>query len=240
MHPPQNRTGDAFGMGGDVFRTGGVRLLARLLIADPYPIVRCGLRSMIDERDGWTIVGEAVAIEDLAGLALSTRPDIIIVDPSSFPGDLCGILGQIRALLHDTEILVFTAEEDEKSIRELVTVGARGYVLKTDGGEHILAAVEALLDHRPYFTWQVSATLLNGLSEAPIEVVGSTARALTRRESEVVKLIAAGLSNRRIAEHLSVSIKTVEAHRTMAMRKIRANSTADVVRYAVRHHMIEA
>ena len=126
-------------------------------------------------------------------------------------------------------------QESEPLLRELLEAGARGYLLKSDARQFLIAAVAALAQHKPFFTGGVSETLLTAyLSRGP-----AGDGALTVRERSVVQLIAEGHSNRRAAHILGVSQKTVESHRAAAMRKAKVNSTAHLVRYAVRTRLVE-
>ena len=119
----------------------------------------------------------------------------------------------------------------------VLQAGARGFVLKSDGEQHLLAAIEALSVHQPYFSGAISETLLAEFLRSKPQPTPST---LTRREREVVQLIAEGKINRQVAKVLSISIKTVETHRATAMQKLNLKSTAELVRYAVRNNIVEA
>jgi DNA-binding NarL/FixJ family response regulator len=210
---------------------------ARLLLADDHDIVRRGLRALLEEQPGWQVVGEATNGREAVELALTLKPDVVVLD-MSMP-ELNG-LETTRRIRHDlpkTEVLVFTMHESEELMREMLAAGARGYLLKSDAPAHIVAAIEALLRHRPFFTWKVSQALLDKFLNAKDL---STVEPLTTREREIVQLLAEGRSNKAIASALGISVKTVETHRAAAMRKLGLGSLADLVRYAVRNRLIEA
>jgi DNA-binding NarL/FixJ family response regulator len=142
---------------------------------------------------------------------------------------------QIRALQPHNEVLIFTMHGSEPLIRELLEAGARGYLLKSDARRFLITAVEALARHQPFFTGCVSEALLSAYladGTAPHDV-------LTPRERGVVRLIAEGRTNKEAAELLGINLKTVETHRSAAMRKIKAHTSADLVRYAVRNRLVE-
>ncbi|MGO4705598.1 response regulator [Microvirga sp. 2MCAF38] len=209
--------------------------MQRILIADDHLVVRRGLRAILEAQAEWEIVAEVGNGQDAVDEAIRTKPDIAILD-FSLPGlDGLEATRRIRQTLR-TEILIFTMHESEQIIRELLRAGVKGYILKTDADTHLLAAVSALSEHRPYLTWRASEALLETLKDASSDP--SVEGSLTAREREVVKLIAEGLSNKKVAIHLDVSVKTVESHRATAMRKLGMSSTAELVRYAVRNHMI--
>jgi DNA-binding NarL/FixJ family response regulator len=148
---------------------------------------------------------------------------------------------RIRQALPDTEVLIFTMHESEELIREVLGAGARGYLLKSDAVRQLIPAVESLSQKNPYFAGRVSAVVLDGfLKGGQVTLEGPTAERLTSREREVVQLLAEGKSNKQIARLLDLSVKTVETHRTAAMRKLELNSLPDLVRYAVRMQIIQA
>jgi len=132
-------------------------------------------------------------------------------------------------------VLIFTIYEGEPLIRQLLEAGARGYLLKSDARRFLIAAVEALAHHQPFFTGRVSEALLNAYLAQGI----APRDALTPRERGVVQLIAEGRTNKEAARALGINLKTVETHRAAAMRKIKATSSADLFRYAIRNKLIE-
>jgi DNA-binding NarL/FixJ family response regulator len=136
------------------------------------------------------------------------------------------------------EILVFTVNDREQTMRQALQAGARSYVLKAEAKDHLLAAVTALAGHHPYFGGVVAETVLDGFLRTGNAETGEDDR-LTGREREVVQLLAEGKGNKAIAQTLSISVKTVDGHRTAAMRKLRARSLAEVVRYAIRNGLTE-
>jgi DNA-binding NarL/FixJ family response regulator len=131
--------------------------------------------------------------------------------------------------------------DDEHLVREVLAAGARGYLLKTDAVRHIVAAVEALSRHKPFFTSRVSETMLESFLRHTKSADEKDATGpITAREREIIQLLAEGNSNKNISTMLGISVKTVETHRAAIMRKLGARSVADVVRYAVRNKIAEA
>jgi DNA-binding NarL/FixJ family response regulator len=131
--------------------------------------------------------------------------------------------------------MIFTLHDREDEIRDVLDAGARGYVLKSESDERIVQAIEALSRHRAFFSSQLSEALLDNLVE---NGSGNHSTVLTAREREVVRLIAEGKSNKNVAYLLDISVKTVETHRSAAMRKLDVHSTAQLVRYAIRCRLI--
>jgi DNA-binding NarL/FixJ family response regulator len=142
---------------------------------------------------------------------------------------------QIRARLPNTEVLIFTMNDNEKLIEDLLKAGARGYVLKSDAKRYLIGAIESLASHKPYFTSQVSEALLRSFLTKP----SPSGSPLTNRERGVVQLIAEGHTNKEIANLLNISLKTVETHRSAIMHKLDLNSSAALVRYAIRNKLVE-
>src|SRR5262249_49658403 len=200
--------------------------MVRILLADDHDVVRRGLKALLQERADWEICGEALSGRQAVDLARETQPDVAILD--LMMPDLNGLEAtrQIRKVSERTQVLIFTMHHSETLIHDVLEAGARGYLLKTDAEQQIVAAVETLLRHQPYFSAQVSEMVLEGFLRSGRQT-GTEKTAvprLTPREREVIQLLAEGHRNKRIAEMLGISIKTVETHRTTLMRKIGVKS----------------
>jgi DNA-binding NarL/FixJ family response regulator len=212
--------------------------VTRILIADDHPIFRRGLRGLLESRAGWTIVAEASDGYEAIEAMLRIQPDIAIIDDAMPRMNGVESARRIRQRLPKTEICLLTDSEEESVIAHALPVGVRGFVLKSDAEKEILLAIDALSRHRPYFSRVASESLLDHF----VKHIGLPQKVdlLTPREREVVQLVAEGLSNKQVGRHLHLSIKTVETHRGAAMRKAGLSSTADLVRYAVRNHLVHA
>ena len=209
--------------------------MTRILIADDHDVVRSGLSTILGGQPGWEVVAEAEDGRQAVQLAAETKPDVAILDYQLPSMNGVDATREIRAFQPQTEVLIFTMHESEPLVRELLEAGARGYLLKSDARRFLIAAVESLSRHKPFFTGRVSETLLNAyLAQGH---VGDGV--LTARERRVVQLIAEGHSNKETAQILGLNLKTVESHRSSAMRKVNANSTATLVRYAIRNKLVE-
>jgi DNA-binding NarL/FixJ family response regulator len=212
----------------------------RILIADDHELVRKGLRAVLQSHEGWSVCGEAATGREAVEQSLALRPHVVVMD-LTMP-ELGGLEAtrRIRQQLKDTEVLILTMHHSEQLIHEVLAAGARGYLLKTDAGHAVVDAVESLSRHQPFFTPGVSDLLLTAYFH-PERGGGRTAAslALTPREREVVQLIAEGKSSKEIASALSISEATAETHRTNLMRKLDIHSVSEIVRYAIRNHLIE-
>src|SRR5688572_10559214 len=208
--------------------------MVRLLIADDHDVVRSGLRSIHEDREGWSVVAEAADGKQAIAKSISEKPDIAILDYSLPLINGLEVTRQIRLRVPRVEVLIFTLHDDDWLLRDLLRAGARGYLLKSDAERYLFAAVEALIARKPFFTDSASETLLNKFLRAkPKDDV------LTNRERGVVQLVAEGLSHKMIASVLNISVKTVETHRGAVMRKLGLTSSAALVRYAVRNRLVE-
>jgi len=210
----------------------------RILIADDHELVRRGLVAELTQIPGWNVIAEAANGREAVALAAKFKPDVIVLD-LTMP-DLNGLEAtrQILAAEPSARVLVLTAHESEQLVREVLSAGAQGYVLKSDAGRVLISAVEALLDGRPFFTSNVARIVLDGYlrndSRDP-----AAAPALSGREREIVQLLAEGKSNKDVARALKISVKTAETHRSNIMRKMQFGSLAELVRFAIRNKIIE-
>jgi len=210
--------------------------MIRILIADDHHVVRSGLRAILDAQQNWEVVAEAADGREAVLKAIETKPDIAVLDYSLPLINGIEATRQIRVRLPTTEVLIFTMHDNETIIQDVMKAGARGYLLKSDARRDLMAAIEALASHKPFFTAKVSDALLESFVTAS-KTTGST---LTHREAGVVQLIAEGNTNKQVARLLNISLKTVETHRASVMRKLNLSSSAGLVRYAIRNHLVEA
>lgn len=206
------------------------------MVVDDHTVVRRGVRTLIESVDGWEVCAEADEGHGALAIAEEVQPDIIILD-LSMPS-LGGIDAtvQLRKLLPNVEILILTMHESDNLVGQAFRAGARGYLLKSESDDKLMEALEALWRHKPYLSPNVSETLLQGYLSIDPSV---DPKHLTPRERQIVKLVAEGNTNKRIAIILDVSIKTVETHRSAAMRKLGAKSSADLTLYAARNDLVQ-
>jgi DNA-binding NarL/FixJ family response regulator len=214
----------------------------RILIADDHEMVRHGLRSLLEQREGWTVCGEAADGRTAVSQAETLRPHIVIMDVSMPELNGLEATRMIRKAIPNCEVLILSMHHSEQLVREVLAVGARSYMLKSDAGELLINAIENLARGKPFFSPQVSEVILNAFLEHSGDEEGgrSDAGPLTAREREVIQLIAEGKSSKEIATVLGLSEKTVETHRSNLMRKLDIHSVSEIVRYAIRNQIIEA
>ena len=212
---------------------------ARIIIADDHELVRRGLAATLADVEGWSIVAQAANGRHAAELVVLHKPDVAILDLSMPELNGLDATRLILAAEPKTRVLILTAHESEQSIREVLSAGAQGYVLKSDAGRVLVSAVAALLDGRTFFTSKVTQLVLEGYLRSAPEVPAAMPT-LSAREREIVQLLAEGRSNKEVAQRLDISVKTAETHRSNIMRKMAFDSLADLIRYAVRNKIIDA
>jgi two-component system, NarL family, response regulator NreC len=203
--------------------------MIRVVLADDHEIVRAGLRLLIEGQDDMEVVGEAANGEEAIDSVRALRPNVAVLD-LTMPG--IGGLGAIRALRREggpTKVVVLTRHEDDAYVRELMSAGTTAYVLKHSGSAQLLNAIRAAARNERYLDPALPrASSSRGSRPGP-------ALRVTNRERDVLRLTAVGYSNKEIAAHLNISVRTVEVHKTNGMRKLFLTSRADVVRYAALH-----
>jgi DNA-binding NarL/FixJ family response regulator len=209
--------------------------MKRILVADDHEAVRSGLRAVLETRSGWEVVAEAHDGRQALAAAIATRPDVAIVDYSMPFMTGIEVTRHIRERQLAAAVLIFTMYDSRDLALQAVRAGAHAYLLKSDANKLLLAAVESLMQHKPFCGGTFSGEF-NGNADSSC----GRHQLLSPREETIVRLIAEGYSNKEASSLLSVSIKTVETHRATAMRKLNVRSTAGLVRFAVRNKLLEA
>jgi DNA-binding NarL/FixJ family response regulator len=209
--------------------------MKRILIADDHETVRSGLRAVLEGRAGWEVVAEARDGKEAVAGAVEKRPDVAIVDYTMPFMSGVEVTRRIREHQQTTEILIFTMHDSEMLALQAFQAGALAFLLKADANKMLLAAVESLIIHKPFYAGSFTSELKRKTTGK-----GNPNQVLSPREKTIVKLVAEGYSNKGVSAILNLSIKTTETHRATAMRKLNINSTAGLVRYAVRSKLVEA
>ena len=210
--------------------------IRRIIIVDDHEAIRRGVRQIVETKPYYQVVGETGDGRSALEMAKDVRPDIAIIDYSIPELNGLDLSHALKRQNPRIEILLYTMHDREEIVMDVLRAGVRGFVLKSDTEKHLLAALDALAIHRPYFSGAISETLLGQFLESKTTEMASS---LTHREREIVQQVAEGRINKEIAARLSISIMTVETHRASAMRKLKLNTTADLVRYAVRNQLIQ-
>jgi DNA-binding NarL/FixJ family response regulator len=212
----------------------------RILVADQSVRFRRRLRALLDKEAHWQVVGEAAQELDLPLLADIKNPDVILMDFSAaLPGDLESVT-KILSALPNVKIIALSTKREEERIRLLFESGIRGYVLKTDFSMQIVAAIRTVCQGRRFLDGRVSDSVLRGIWEKNQNPTTIQARSfhLTVRELEIVRLVALGNGNRKIAVKLGIQVRTVETHRANIMRKLNLHTLAELIHYALLKQII--
>jgi DNA-binding NarL/FixJ family response regulator len=213
----------------------------RIVIADDHDVVREGLRALLATEPAWQVCGEAVTGRDAVAQVAEKKPDVVILDVSM--PDLNGIEAarQIHRRSPTSEVLILTMHDSDRLLAEAIDTGVRGYVLKSDAGRELVAAVGALARHRPFFSSGVAGSLLERHRRVDSRPDAGAARPLrlTPRERQIVQLLSEGKTNKEVASSLDITLKTAETHRANVFQKLGIHSLAELVRYAIRNDIIE-
>jgi len=208
----------------------------RILIADDHAVVRTGLRTLLESRSGWEVCAESSDGRDAVKKASEFKPDVAVLDIGMPLLNGVEAARRIHKSSPRTEILILTMHESDDLVQQVVEAGARGYILKDDADRVLLAAVDAVRHHKPYFSTRVSTP--PECSDSPDFSRASRSR-LTPREREILQLLAEGKSNKEVASLLGISVNTAEAHRANIMLKLDLHSVTELVHYAIRNNIVK-
>lgn len=206
----------------------------RILLADDHAVVRRGFRLILDSQPGLEVVGEASNGREAVQLAVALTPDLVILDVSM--PELNGIEAARRIVeeVPRARVLALSMHRDGVYVREMLRAGARGYLLKDADDEALIDAVQAVARGDAYISPSVADSVLSDYRRH----VTNPLDLLSTREREVLQLISEGHTNKDIAQLLSLSVHTVDSHRSRLMEKLNLNSTGELVRFAIRNGLI--
>lgn len=211
-----------------------------ILIADDHEIVRSGVRNLL-ESGGYSCCGEASNGREAVKMAEELQPAVAILDVTMPVLNGIEAARQVLKLCPQTKVLVFTVHDAEQVVMEIFRSGAHGYLLKSDAGRQLLDAVQCVLGGKHYFSTRISEVIFDSMQNGNLtHGTPKDEDKPTAREREIIQLLAEGSSNKEVADKLGISVKTVETHRAAIMRKLGLHSIGELVRYAIRNHIIEA
>jgi two-component system, NarL family, response regulator NreC len=206
----------------------------RVLLADDHQIVRQGLKAILD-REGFKIVGEASDGGEAVSRALELQPDLVVMDIGMPVMTGIEAAAEIRKSVPSAKLILLTVHTENRYILEALRSGVRGYVLKSRASGELVEAIREILNGRMYLSPGISQTVV----EAYLQRNLGGSESLTRRELQVLQLVAEGKTTKEVATSLGVSIKTADSHRSNIMHKLNMHSVADLVRYAIRRGLVQ-
>lgn len=224
----------------DGYSWAGTIVSYRIVVADDHEIVRRGLVSLLPP--GCEVVAECSNGRQAVEKTRELCPDLVVMDINMPELNGLEATRQIVRLSPGTDILILTVHDSEEMVREVLDVGARGYILKSEAGRDLVHAIEAIREHKTFLTGRVSEIVVSGYlrgAPTPGRTSVSNPNRLTPREREVVQLLAEGRTSKEVANQLGISVKTAETHRSRIMAKLDLRSVTELVRYAVRNRIIE-
>ena len=204
----------------------------RILIVDDHPIVRQGLRRLIDQEEDLSVCGEAEDVKEARNAIEAMSPDAVILDISLRNSDGVDLIKELRLRRIKTPVLVLSMHDESIYAERLLSAGANGYIMKQEASDQFLVALRGVLAGDIYVSNAVRGKMVK--AAAAEDAVADPISRLSNRELQVFNLIGQGLSTREIAEKLNLSVKTIESHRLTIKDKLNIDSATQLMRYAVR------
>ncbi|MCM3784623.1 response regulator transcription factor [Neobacillus mesonae] len=212
----------------------------RIVIVDDHVVVRSGLTALLNGKHGIEVIGDAADGDEAIVKAEELSPDVVLMDFSMPPGkDGLTATSELKKKLPDIQVLILTMHDDEEYLFRAIQAGASGYILKSAPYEELIAAIRSVAEGSAYLYPSATKKLMHeysemirrGETEGPFET-------LSEREKEIMAWIAKGYSNKEIAEHLIISVKTVESHKSNLMDKLGLKSRPELVKLAMKKGLL--
>lgn len=215
----------------------------RIVIADDHAVVRTGFTMILNYQEDMEVVGTAADGVEAYQKVMKYKPDVLIMDLSMPPGE-SGLIAtsKITESFPDTKILILTMYDDEEYLFHVLRNGAKGYILKNAPDEQLILAIRTVFKGETYVDMKLTTSLVNEFvnnSGHDKQATTDPYKILSKREIEILPLIAKGYGNKDIAEKLFVSVKTVEAHKTHIMQKLELKSKPELVEYAMKKKLVD-
>lgn len=212
-----------------------MRKRIRILLADDHRLVRQGFRLILESQEEMEVVGEAGNGREVLEKAEMLQPDVVIMDVTM--PELNGIEAtrRMRTSAPHAHVLALSVHRDAVYVREIIRAGAEGYILKESADVELLAAVRAVSEGNSYLSPEVAGAVLKDYRRQAMNPLDL----LSPREREILQLVAEGMTNKDIAARLSLSVYTIDGHRTRIMEKLGLHSVGELVRFSIRHGIVE-
>src|SRR5271169_3965449 len=212
---------------------GSKRAVRRVLIVDDHPIVRQGLRQIMEHEEDLMVCGEAETVRDAMAAVRDLRPDVVVADLSLKQGDGIELVRDVRAHFPQLPILVLSMHDETIYAERMLSAGANGYIMKQAASEQFLVSLRRVLDGGIYVSEAVGNSMIKKIAAGGGYTSGNPVDRLSTRELQILHMIGKGMSTRETAHALNLSIKTIESHRQRVKRKLNLNTGAQLVQYAV-------
>ncbi len=212
--------------------------MIRIVLADDHQLVRAGFRALLEQRPGLEIIGEASNGHELLDLVRDTRPDVAIVDITMPSLNGIDATARLKREYPDTKVVIVSAHSEVTVAIRALRVGAQAYVVKDSTSSELSAALDSIMNGEVYLSPSISAQIVDS-AVTGMDLTGSVDERLTSRQREVLQLVAEGCTSKEIGGRLSLSIRTVDAHRRHIMSILDIHEVAGLVRYAIREGLIE-
>ena len=211
----------------------------RILLADDHAMIREGLKMLINTQPDMVCIGEAGDGAATLELTQALQPDVLVLDVSMPELSGVEVAQRLRQLCPRTKILVLTRHKDESYLQQLLSAGVVGYVLKQSVATELLRALQALAQGHTFLDPAITQDVVTAYTRKPVPGQAHTLIQLSERETEILRLVAWGYSNKEIAAQLTISVKTVETHKANAMQKLNLKSRIAIVRYALQQGWLQ-
>jgi two-component system response regulator NreC len=214
--------------------------LVRILVVDDHVVVRSGLIALLDGKHDINVVGDAADGDEAITKTLELKPDVVLMDFSMPPGkDGLTATTEMKKLLPDTEVLILTMHDDDEYLFRAIQAGASGYILKSAPHEELITAIQSVAQGNAYLYANATKRLMSEYLEKLKHDGGSGPyESLSEREKEILSWVAKGYSNKEIAEHLVISVKTVESHKSNLMEKLNLKTRPELVKFAMKKGLL--
>ncbi|TNJ65156.1 response regulator transcription factor [Paenibacillus hemerocallicola] len=214
--------------------------MVRIMVVDDHAVVRSGLMSLLDGKSGLQVVGEAADGDEAIEKAARLRPDVVLMD-LSMPHGKDGLTAtkELKKELADTAVLILTMHDDEEYLFRAIQAGASGYILKSAPHDELLAAIRSVATGDAYLYPTATKRLMSEyIDKLKNGESAGTYESLSEREKEILAWTAKGYSNKEIAEHLIISVKTVESHKSNLMEKLGLKTRPELVKFALKKGLL--
>ncbi len=212
--------------------------MIKVLLADDHAIVRHGLRGIIEESGAMTVVAEAANGKSAVELAKTKNPDVAVVDISMPDIDGLEVTAQLKHYCPEIPVLILTMHEEDQYVIRAIEAGAKGYITKQSAPEQLVDAIHKVTAGGRYLTEAAAESLALRVAKGAGQK--SFLDALSRRELQVLRRLAMGHTNREVAEAYGISIKTVDTYRLRVLKKLNLRNNAEISRFAIQNHLVEA